>query len=146
MPSTTTKTSTDLPARLRYVIGRLHRLLRRKAAPEMTPTQLSVLYVIERKQPVPLGKLAAIEGLAPPSLSRIISSLEEAGLVTRTIDPADRRSVVASLTTQGRATLDRTRTIRNDYLAARLKTLDHDDLAALERATEILESFAEEEI
>jgi DNA-binding MarR family transcriptional regulator len=112
----------------------------------MTATQLSVLYVIEQKEPVTLGKLAAIEGLAPPSLTRIITSLEDRSLVQRVIDPDDRRSVVASLTSAGRSELERTRAVRNNYLAARLAELDDDDIAALTRATEILESLVEEEI
>ena len=39
-----------------------------------------------------LGELAAIEQVAPPTITKVVSKLEDDGLVAREADPADRRA------------------------------------------------------
>src|SRR5512133_1245527 len=69
---------------------------------------------------------------------------EEMGLVDRTQDPVDRRSFVVALTPAGRDLLERVRTRKNAYLARRLRDLDADERATLDRAAAILERVLEE--
>jgi len=71
--------------------------------------------------------------------TRVIARLEEAGLIVRTADPADRRSTLISTTPAGRDLLAAIRGRKDAYLATRLSHLDPSDLAALERAAGILE-------
>ena len=64
--------------------------------------RLSALSVVVFAGPVTLGELAAAEQVRPPTMTRLVQALETRGLVTRTVDAADRRIVRAELTTLGR--------------------------------------------
>ena len=90
------------------------------------------------------SELAARERIQRPTATRVIARLEETGLVDRTQDPADRRSFVVALTPAGRALLARVRTRKDAYLARRLRDLDADERATLDRAAAILERVLEE--
>ena len=74
-----------------------------------------------------------------------LALLEEAGLVERTADPADGRAFVVSITREGSELLRRIRTRKNAYLARRLSRLGPEDLAALERAADVLEKVLEDD-
>src|SRR5690554_5821166 len=55
----------------------------------------------EAGAPVPLKTLAEGQGCVPSNMTTLIARLENEGLVSRTPDPDDRRSVLASLTPLG---------------------------------------------
>jgi DNA-binding MarR family transcriptional regulator len=143
-PAPTTETDRELASRLRLVITRLARRLRQEADADVTPSQISALATIERQGPVTLSELAAVERVQPPSMTRIVAALDDAGLVTRTVDPTDRRVARVTTTATGRRVLARTRTRKNAYLAARMRSLSADELATLERAALILEDIIED--
>jgi DNA-binding MarR family transcriptional regulator len=94
---------------------------------------------------VTLGDLAVAERVQPPTLTRIASRLEEEGLVVRRTDTNDRRVTIVQLSRDGRRLLERTRTRRTAYLTQRLRGLEPEDLAILERAAPILERLAGEQ-
>ena len=50
-----------------------------------------------------LGELAAIEQVQPPTMTRIVAGLAEAGMVTRVADANDRRSARVRTTPAGSA-------------------------------------------
>src|SRR5271163_2863633 len=77
--------------RLRVALARLSRRLRRHELAGLTPTQLAALSTVERSGPLRLGDLAAAERIAPSTLTRLVTVLEDAGYVTRRPDPADAR-------------------------------------------------------
>lgn len=135
----------DLAVRLRLAITRLARRLRQEADADVTPSQISALATVDRQGPITLSELAAVERVQPPSMTRVVAALEDAGLVTRTVDVADRRIARVASTAAGRRALSRARTRKNAYLAARLRSLDADDVATLSRAAAILESIIEED-
>ena len=95
--------------------------------------------------PLTPSELAAREKIQRPTATRVLSRLEEAGLVTRTPDPDDRRSSLVSITPAGRVLLDTVRDRKDLYLAQRLDRLSPEDLAALDRAAGILERMLEED-
>src|SRR5437870_1969274 len=66
--------------------------------PQVSPSQLRALLVIERHQSITLGKLADELGAIPSSASRLCDRLEAAGLVVRRAGLADRREVSLELT------------------------------------------------
>jgi DNA-binding MarR family transcriptional regulator len=74
-----------------------------------------------------------------------VARLAEKGLVERAEDPHDRRSALISATSEGRSLLRRLRGRKNAYLARRMRELDPADVAALERATAVLERMLESE-
>ena len=95
----------EVAARLRLSATRLARQLRQESDAALTPSQLSALAAIERHGPVMLGALAELERVAPPSITKVVSKLEAAGLVKRRLDPHDRRVVWVSTTAAGNARL-----------------------------------------
>ena len=134
----------ELAARLRLAVMRLARRLRQQAPEGISPSQLSVLSTLELAGSSTLGALADAERVKPPTMTRIVASLEEAGLVERETDPQDRRIVQIALTSSGKRLIARSRTRKNAYLAARLDPIDPKELAVLEAAVPLLEGFLED--
>src|SRR5205807_4367413 len=134
-------------SRLRLSVTRLARRLRQQAGAEaeVTPSQLAALSSVERLGPITLGDLAAVERVQPPSMTRIVTGLEDAGLVARQIDEHDRRIARVQTTVAGRRFLDRSRSRKDAYLSARVRTLDAEDRAVLARAATLLEKLLESE-
>jgi DNA-binding MarR family transcriptional regulator len=135
---------TEDAARLQLAVTRLSRRLRRETGADLTPSQLSVISSIHRNGPLTLGDLAECERVAPPTITRIVGKLEAAGLVSRTVDPSDRRVVRVSTTRAGRALVAGVRTRKAEWLAGRLEDLPARDRARLMDAVDLLERLAEE--
>lgn len=135
----------ELAGRLRLAVTRLARQLRQQADSGLTPTLIAALASVERLGRPTVGELAAMERVAPPTMSVVVGRLEEQGLVARTPDPLDRRVTRVCATTAGLRTLSQARTRKNAELARRIRRLEPDDLAALARATDVLERLAEEQ-
>jgi DNA-binding MarR family transcriptional regulator len=99
---------------------RLLRYMRKEDAASGIPgAQLSVLSVLAYGGPQTLGALAAAEQVKPPTMSQLVSALEQLELVSR--KPLDRRSSEISLTRKGRQLLEAGRKRR---LARLMKALD----------------------
>jgi DNA-binding MarR family transcriptional regulator len=130
-------------ARLRVAIARLSRRLRRHVLAGLTPTQLSALATVERAGPLRLGDLAAAEGIAPSTLTRLVTALEERGYVDRCPVPGDARASTLAITPAGRAVLERIRQESTSVLADSLRTLTSDQLATLAAALPALEQLAD---
>jgi DNA-binding MarR family transcriptional regulator len=137
----------ELASRLRLSVTRLARRLRQQASAEaeLSPSQVATLSSVERLGPITLGDLAAVERVQPPTMTRIVSGLEDAGLVSRHVDDKDRRIARVQTTVAGRKFLERTRSRKDLYLSSRVRTLDADDRAVLARAAVILEKLLEGE-
>lgn len=87
---------------------RLRSGARERLAPlGLTPGQGRALSVLERAGgPMRMAELAEALRIVPRSATGVVEGLEEVGLLRRETDPADRRSVLVSLTDAGRGTLD----------------------------------------
>jgi DNA-binding MarR family transcriptional regulator len=130
----------DVPVRLRAVIGKLSkRLSASSRGSGLTQTQLSALGVIARSGPIRMSELAEIENVNPTMLSRIVAHLDDAGLVRRRTDDADRRAALVEVTAAGRRTHDRLRAERGRVLADGLAQLSEIDRRSLEAALPALE-------
>ena len=139
---------TDAAARLRMAIVRTGRRLRQEAAAEssgLTPTSTAALATIERHGPLTPSELAELERVKRPTVTRTLGCLDREGLIERTPDPADGRSSLVAVNAAGRERLRRLRGRKNAYLAKRMRDLPAEDVAALERAAEILEGMLESE-
>lgn len=136
--TTATIDATELASRLRLGVTRLARKLRQEAEPGISPSQLVALSTIERAGPMTMGELCAAEQVQPPSMTRTVAGLVEAGLVTRDVDPTDRRVAWLSVTPDGAKLLTRSRRRKEEYLARELRRLEPRELATLDRAAEIL--------
>jgi DNA-binding MarR family transcriptional regulator len=132
---------TDLAARLRLVVGRLHRRIRIDGRESIPPLQLSALVTIEQHGPLRLSELARREAVTAPTMSRVLAALGENGLVVRTPDPQDARGVLVTLSAEGARRLDAVRRHRTALIARRLARLDTGQRALLHAALPALEAL-----
>lgn len=128
---------------LRIAVMRLARRLRtQRASDENTPSQLAVLATLMRGGPATTGQLASAERIQPPSMTRILNSLYEQGLVERTPHPTDRRLVVYDVTPKARSMVQKDRRSKDEWLSGRLEQLSPQELDILEQAIPILNRMA----
>ena len=130
-------------ARLRVAIARLSRRLRKHELAGLTPTKLSALATVWQAGPLRLGDLAAADRIAPSTLTRLVSALEEAGYVERRAVPGDARASTVAITPRGREVLERIKQESTVLLGESLLTLTPGQLAALAAALPALEQLAE---
>lgn len=139
MPTATLPDTAELASRLRLGVTRLARRLRQQAEPGLSPSLLSALSSIDRAGAMTIGELSAVEQVQPPTMTRIVAALVEAGLVVREPDPADGRVAWVRVTPEGAKLLQRSRKRKDVYLAKQLRALEPHELAVLDEATGILE-------
>src|SRR3954451_11710616 len=137
------RSDAGLAGALRDAVGRLGRRMRaERAATDLSLGQLAALRTLDRHGPMTPGELAAHEKVQPPSMTRIIASLETHGYLTRTPDPIDRRQVVVAASAEGKALLAEDRRRKDAWLSQRLRALDTADLAVLAAAVPVLEKLS----
>jgi DNA-binding MarR family transcriptional regulator len=129
----------ELASRLRLAVTRLHRRLRQHSAGGLTQSQASALASIGQLESPTLGALAARESVQPPSMTRVVAALEALGHVARVVDPADRRVARVTLTDSGREVLQRSRSLKNAFLADQLRRLSPDERRGMGELTVLLE-------
>ncbi|RVW00935.1 MarR family winged helix-turn-helix transcriptional regulator [Rhodococcus spongiicola] len=96
------------------------RIRSQKARHQLTPTQLQALAHLDREGPMSARALAGLEQVAPQSIARTVSLLEDAGMVSRTADPQDARASIVAITALGSQTLEVDRARRSEWLSAAL--------------------------
>jgi DNA-binding MarR family transcriptional regulator len=102
----------------------------------ITAARLSALSVLVYAGPLGLNELAAAEQVRPPTMTRIVQALEDAGLVAKR---RHGRRVELSATAAGRRLLEQARRRRLALLADRLRTLADDEIATVAEAAELIE-------
>jgi DNA-binding MarR family transcriptional regulator len=143
-----TRSDAGLATALRISVSRLARRLRAERMakglePGLSDTQLAALSALERHGAMTPGELADHEKVQPPSMTRVITVLEERGLVMRAPHPTDRRQVVLTATEQGNAVVQQSRRLREAWLARRLRELTPQERALLRQAAPILEKLSQ---
>jgi DNA-binding MarR family transcriptional regulator len=136
--------SEELASRLRTSVNRLHRRLRQESLAGLSPAQASALGSVSRLGSPTLGELAAREMVQPPSMTRIVAGLLDAGMITRVTDATDRRSARVRITPTGKRALERIRTLKNAFLTRRLADLSPGERAGTADAVALLERLLEE--
>ncbi|MEO7017861.1 MAG: MarR family winged helix-turn-helix transcriptional regulator [Leifsonia sp.] len=131
----------DLAGRLALVVGRLNRRIRSSTG-GLSHGQLSALSTIVRSGPLRPSEISAIEVVAAPTITRVVSDLEGRGLVTRQADPDDGRSFFVVGTETGVELLLRARSDRARAVAVILGELDRDQVEQLRSAIPALEMAA----
>jgi DNA-binding MarR family transcriptional regulator len=144
MVSQQLKSDVGLASALRSSILRLSRQIRFQRADdaELTANQLGVLGTLSKHGPMTIGDLAAHERVKPPSMTRIVSNLEEAGMVRRTPAETDRRQVRVELTPAAGSLILANRRRRDEWLQKKLKTLTPEERDILRKAAPVLERLA----
>ena len=134
---------TDTASTLRLGVMRLARRLRvERETNDLTFNQLAALGTLHRRGAMPVGEMAMHENVKPPSMTRTVAALEEAGLVTRRPSETDGRQVVVELTEQAHRVLDEDRARRTAWLAQRLGDLSPGEVELLARVAPLLDRLA----
>src|SRR4029450_2757733 len=131
------------PPRPRLAVPRLARRLRQEAESGVTPSMLSALSSAERQGSLTMRDLCHAEQVQPPTMTRIVAALVEAGLVVREPDPIDGRVAWVKVTPDGRRLLERSRRRKEAYLAKALRSLEPEELRTLEAAAQIVERLTD---
>jgi len=136
-------TTAQLAVTLRDAITRVNRRMRQtRPVGDLTHSQISALQSIALAGALTPRELAEAERVQPPTLTRIVSRLEELGLVVRTPHPSDGRQVILVLSKAGRELLEGYRRSRDEWLAHRLSELSPEERDTVARAAEILARVA----
>jgi DNA-binding MarR family transcriptional regulator len=136
----------SLASRLRLATVRLNRRLRaQRTSSSVTLTQLSALFCLYKCGPLTPGELAAKEVVQPPSMTRVIAALEEAGYVNRRPHPSDGRQAIVEITEEGRLLIEADISAREAWLDKRLAELRPADREVLSQAAEILDRMASQQ-
>jgi DNA-binding MarR family transcriptional regulator len=138
-------THEEVAGRLRRAVNRLQRRLRQESLGGLSPAQASALGSVSRLGAPTLGELATVEQVQPPSMTRIVANLADAGMVTREVDPDDRRSVRVRVTPEGELALQHMRTVKNAFLLRRLGELGPDEQRRARELVALLEHLLVEQ-
>lgn len=133
----------------RVVADRLHsaaiHLLRRLRVEDkaigLSGPRASALSVIVFRGPIAMGALAEAEQVRPPTITRLVASLEGAGLVRRVHDRTDGRIQLVEATAAGRRLLNKGRARRVERLMGGIADLSAEDQQVLARAAELMEGL-----
>jgi DNA-binding MarR family transcriptional regulator len=113
-----------LGADLLAVVARLNRYATQRIQMPLPAAQARLLATIEDNGEARICDLAAVDHCSQPTMTTQVRRLEEAGLVTRTVDPADARAVRIRITPEGVRTLSRVRADRAAAIEPQLHRLE----------------------
>lgn len=116
----------------------LARIAAQDAGNEAPSAQWRALSILNQQGGMRLGALASAARTTQPGMTRLIGTLEQAGLVERSADPVDSRATVVNATAAGIRALDGWRTELGTTLAPRFANLGDADWRAIERTAAIL--------
>ena len=81
----------------------------------LTPPQYQVLHILRDQGQMPLKDLASACNCTRATITGLVDGLEHKGLVERNANPDDRRSLLATLTDEGRAMQQETPSLEKIY-------------------------------
>ena len=134
---------TDADARLAndlsLAVMRLARQLRfRRPDSPVSLSQLSALATLAKEGPMTPGALAIRERVRPPSMTRVIASLVDLGLVERSAHPGDGRQVLVAVSAAGTDLFEAERRASREWLQQRLDELKPEERATLLAAADLI--------
>jgi DNA-binding MarR family transcriptional regulator len=140
------KSRTDPVTEVFRVVGRFRRQLRRSAGRGFDSTRLSesqseLLWLVGRQPGISVSAAAAELGLVPNTASTLVSKLVANGLLIRTAGETDRRVGQLRLAAPAQQIVDASRAARRALLSEALGELDDDQIEALTRGLEVLDTM-----
>src|ERR1700723_3893854 len=127
-----------LGADLLAVVARLNRLATQRIQMPLPSAQARLLATIEAQGEARIGDLAAVDHCSQPTMTTQVRRLEDAGLVSRTVDPGDARAVRIRITPEGMRTLNAVRADRAAAIEPQLAMLEPADREVLVDAVQVL--------
>lgn len=129
---------------LRVAMVRLGRRMRAERVDEsLSLHHLSALGAMQQLEEPTLARIAACEGVKPPSMVKTLQHLESLGYIERSAHPSDGRMVVLRISDKGERMIEGMRERRNRALASAIEGLTDEERQVLERAIPILGRLAE---
>ena len=119
----------------------LRRLAQEDRATGVSAPRLSALSVLVLGGPRTIGSLAVMEGVTPPTMTRLVAAMAADGLVERLPDQADRRVVRVQASETGRSLLLAGRDRRVATLGGLLDPLTPKERRRLGQAAAIIEGM-----
>lgn len=107
-------------------------------ATELTVPQFRALAYLDRHVGAALTEVATFLGLTLPTASKMIESLVDSGLVTRTADQRDRRKIQLQLSPAGQQTHHAVLETAEHLLVNKLEPLNADQLGHVSAALSLL--------
>ena len=108
------------------------------AALDVTMAQAKLLYVVAAAGELTMSEVAQRVGVSISTASAAVDRLVATGLLARSDDPSNRRQVRVSITPSGSDNLEQLRELSLRQMRELLERVPDDDLAVIERATQIL--------
>jgi DNA-binding MarR family transcriptional regulator len=130
--------STDLGADLLSIVARLNRLATQRTRLPLPWAQARLLSTIEDRGEARISDLAELDHCSQPTMTTQVRRLEDAGLVTRTVDPGDARAVLIRITDDGVDILARARLDRAAVINPVLEQLSADERESLGTAVGVM--------
>jgi DNA-binding MarR family transcriptional regulator len=132
--------------RLRMVLGRVGRILRQQTDDGLLYPQISLMFSISRNGPISPTKLAALEGVSGPSVTRSLETLRRGGFISRGASSSDGRASVITLTLEGQEELTRVLHSRDVWLSQHLSRLTPEELNEIVGLIPVLEKLCDPEL
>ncbi|OBA88963.1 MarR family transcriptional regulator [Mycolicibacterium elephantis] len=136
--------SSTLGADLLAVVARINRLASQRARMPLGYAQARLLSTIEDCGEARISDLAALDHCSQPTMTTQVRRLEDAGLVSRTLDPEDGRAVLIRITPKGVETLRQVQVDRRAAIDPYLERLDDADRKTLADAVVVLQRLLED--
>ena len=135
---------TEIASRLAAAVGRINRRARSDSA-ALGYGIVSALATIQREGPLRPGDLSRIEVVTKPTMTRILTELEQRGFIEREADPRDGRAFMVTATPEGAAAVEQARSTRTGIVAELIADLPEADVDSIAAALDALERVAQGE-
>ena len=119
--------------RFAQAVRRTRGRISREDGLELTLPQYHLLEALEEAAELPVGRVAEAAGVAPPTATRMLDSLERARTVRRSHSSADRRVVEIALTVEGRRLVRKKRRAVERLRRALFESLEPEEREHAER-------------
>ena len=117
-------------------------VIRRRSRP-LSLTALSTLATLEQSGPRRLTDLAIAEEITQPSMTSLVTQLEQLGFAERRRDSGDARVVLVAVTRAGRQLMRERRRAGAQVMTELIDKLDEGDVAELHNALPALQRLLE---
>lgn len=126
------------------MVARLNRYASQRIQMPLPSAQARLLATIEAHGEARICDLAAVDHCSQPTMTTQVRRLEDAGLVTRAVDPSDARAVRIRITPEGLRTLNRVRVDRAAAIEPQLARLQPVERQTLIDAVKVLRRLLED--
>lgn len=136
--------TSTLGADLLSVVARINRLATQRARLPLPFAQARLLSTIEDQGVARISDLANLDHCSQPTMTTQVRRLEDAGLVSRAVDPEDARAVLIRITPKGVDTLRQVRLDREAAIDPYLERLTEADRETLSDAVRVMRELLDD--